>query len=102
VLHLDDLTDPRSSDIVPAAVAAEQQATDGWTDLMQLAADFPLESLSFGSVADLTFGDVLTVVLPKPRNVSSQLSSNRLADLVDSAGDGPLIGLGAGMSLAGH
>ena len=102
MLHLDDLTDPRPHDFDATTSPAEQPYADGWTGLMQLAADFPLESLSFGLVAGVTIADVPSIVLPQPRSFSSQLASDRLSDLVDSTGDGPLIGLGAGMSLAGH
>ncbi len=80
----------------------ETTTSDGWTGLMQLAADFPLGLLSFGTAVDLAGADTPAIVLPRPRSFSSELSSQRLATLVDNAGDGPLIGLGAGMSLAGH
>jgi hypothetical protein len=104
VLHLDDLNDLRSPGYTPSAMPTTSESTtsDGWTGLMQLAADFPLELLSFGAAVDLAGVDAPTVVLPRPRSFSSELSSQRLDTLVDSAGDGPLIGLGAGMSLAGH
>jgi hypothetical protein len=75
---------------------------------MRLAADFPLETLSFSAAIDPDSAHsahglhMASIVLPEQRSFSSELSSERLADLVDSAGDGPLIGLGAGMSLAGH
>ena len=88
-----------------AAQPEEPTTSDGWTGLMRLAADFPLETLSFSvRVGDLDPHDggttgLPSIVLPKPRSFSSELSSECLADLVDSAGDGPLIGLGAGMSL---
>ena len=104
---MDDLTEPLTTSSPPlgSALSAtpQPQATpdsDGWSDLMRLAAEFPLEALSFG--VDVTSQDVPTIVLPQPRSFSHELSSGCLADLVDSAGDGPLIGLGAGMSLAGR
>jgi hypothetical protein len=52
----------------------------GWAELMELAATFPLEMLSFGgSRANV---DSLPVVLPKPRAVSY----DDVIDLVDGVG----------------
>jgi hypothetical protein len=52
----------------------------GWAELMELAATFPLEMLSFGgSRANV---DSLPVVLPKPRAVSY----DEVIDLVDGFG----------------
>jgi hypothetical protein len=58
----------------------------GWAELMQLAATFPLEVLSFGSSRAAA-----TVVLPKPRAVSSGgtaegVDYDYVVDLVDGVG----------------
>jgi hypothetical protein len=61
----------------------------GWAELMELAATFPLEMLSFGgSRANV---DSLPVVLPKPRAVSHDESVggvdyDYVVDLVDGFG----------------
>jgi hypothetical protein len=52
----------------------------GWAELMELAASFPLEMLSFGG--SRTNVDSLPVVLPKPRAVSY----DEVIDLVDGFG----------------
>jgi hypothetical protein len=48
----------------------------GWAELMTLAANFPLELLSFGN------SPAAPVVLPKPRSVSY----DDVIDIVDGAG----------------
>jgi hypothetical protein len=109
VLQLDDLNDPLSEPTgVGSAVSAVPQpeaspvSDGGWAGLMRLAAEFPLELLSFGGATDLRHAAPRAIVLPRPRSLCSDMSDQRVAALVDSAGDGPLIGLGAGMSLAGR
>jgi len=63
---------------------------------MHLAAAFPLELLSFGGALDPSGQGRAAIARPRVEAVSYDLVN----DLVDGAGDGPLIGLGAGRSLA--
>ena len=58
---------------------------------MRLAADFPLEKLSFSDFSAPT-GRAPGVTVPAPRPIPYE----EVAVLIDGAGDGPLIGLGTG------
>jgi hypothetical protein len=58
----------------------------GWGELMRLARAFPLESFSFVGPAPAA---------PAHARVSQQISYDAVHQMVDGAGDGPLIGLGS-------
>ena len=65
VVAFQDLVTNRPSGVLSAPL---DDPDGGWAELMELAASFPLERLSFGgSRANV---DSLPVVLPKPRAVS--------------------------------
>ena len=72
-------------DLAAFSGASEEDSDGGWAELMTLAANFPLETLSFGSSAAAA-----TVVLPKPRAVSYDdvegLDYDKVIDLVDGVG----------------
>jgi hypothetical protein len=61
----------------PLPIRSTPDPDGGWAELMELAANFPLEMLSFGGSRP-----VAPVVLPKPRAVSYDY----VVDLVDSVG----------------
>jgi hypothetical protein len=73
----------------------EPDPDGGWAELMDLAKTFPLERLSFGGAREPGLS-VEALTLPGPRAVCY----DDVIDIVDATGDGPLIGLGAGLSLA--
>jgi hypothetical protein len=60
-----DLATNHPAGVLPTPLA---DPDGGWAELMELAASFPLEMLSFGG--SRTNVDSLPVVLPKPRAVS--------------------------------
>jgi hypothetical protein len=62
---------------------------------MRLAAAFPLELLTFGGAINLSTPGMAAISRPR-----DAVSYDDVNDRVDGAGDGPLIGLGAGRSLA--
>jgi hypothetical protein len=63
---------------------------------MHLAAAFPLELLTFGGAINPSAPGLAGIAQPRAGAVSYDLVN----DLVDGAGDGPLIGLGVERSLA--
>ena len=76
-MALHDLATDRSTGLLSTPF---KDPDGGWAELMELAATFPLEMLSFGgSPANV---DSLPVVLPKPRAVSY----DEVIDLVDGFG----------------
>jgi len=77
-------------------LSASEAADGGWVELMRLAAAFPLELLTFGGAINPSTPGLGAIARPWVTAVSY----DDVNDLVDGAGDGPLIGLGAGRSLA--
>lgn len=71
-------------------------ADAGWAELMRLAAAFPLERFGGGSAASTAAPALSISLLPQQRAVSYEAA----VDLVDGAGDGPLIGLCTGFPVA--
>ncbi len=80
-------------DDVSERPAAAPRDDAGWAELMRIAADFPLEALSFGRPASAAVPTPTALV---PRQVSYEQAIN----LVDGGGDGPSIGLGTGLAVA--
>ena len=89
MLQLDDLV-PIAHTSPTGIAAASKERDGGWGALMRLAADFPLEKLSFTDFTSTNRGP--SISLPSPRDIPY----DQVAALMDNAGDGPTIGLGTG------
>jgi hypothetical protein len=98
-MFFDDLTPVSATTSNGTAASSDGSSTDGWDALIRLAEAFPLESLSFGERANAGAPEPLPA--PSRDALPEQVSSYQgVLDLVDGRGDGPLIGLGTGSSLA--
>ncbi len=88
-MQLDDLV-PIAHTSAAAVTAASRETDGGWGALMRLAADFPIEKLSFSDFNPAPARASVTVPAPRP------IPYEQVAVFIDAAGDGPTIGLGTG------
>jgi hypothetical protein len=67
-------------------------ADPGWGELMRLARAFPLDAL--GGCAPVEAPTAVNMQLPRQTADKRTVSYERVHQMVDGAGDGPLIGWG--------